>query len=321
VTGPIRTGYFVSKDASGSSDGVSDWPLPSADQSGDYLDAGGEYVRLHTLVGLLYDKSLHAGLYEAEWGHGETPLTHALMGYWRQAVESKSRAFRDFYLDIPQREVLARRVRLVRRIDTWRWSTARSFACDCAERALDAEMAQHVSDHGVMIDQAFQRRVVALARSVVTNDQEFETWLSQERDIDLDDGIEITVAHTTFCMLGGKKGISAEDMASSREEARALAKRELASSFYASGAAVACLELIPHYAANEAARLARRASGARSLFDERFLPDQPVARTFLEESLEAREERQERADTAWLSELRWQADHLSQLLGIDKPVG
>jgi len=315
-------GYYVSLGGSGSSNGISEWPPLSKGSPGGLVDAGGGYVRLHTLVGLLYDKSLHEGLYEAEWSHAETPMTHALMGYWRQAVESRSHVFREFYMDVAQREVLAREVRLVRRIDTWRWSTARTFACDCAQRALDADRSEYLSEYGKVKAQAFQRRVIALARRVVAEEQEFEAWLEQERSsIDLDSSIALTGAHTSFSILGGNKGRLADDVHSSREEARQLAERELASSFYESGAAVACLELIPHYAANEAARLARRASGARSLFDKRFLREQLVAKTLLEEESEASAERQERADAAWLSELRWQAGHLSQLLEIDKSEG
>lgn len=100
------------------------WIRPPAEGMADWANAGDDpysFLSIHRTTGLLYHNSLKDELYTAE--------------------------YQGFLVDVPPKYfggdsegwvVAAKKARLIRKVDSWGPITAAVFACDCAERALDA---------------------------------------------------------------------------------------------------------------------------------------------------------------------------------------
>jgi len=99
------------------------WPLPSADGPGEWVEVGKRARKALTTADLCTPRVLHA-----------TDAAHLLdwLNVEMYAVEiDESRG-----LIVGPDKIGFRRGRLVRRIEAWNERSARLFACDCAEDAL-----------------------------------------------------------------------------------------------------------------------------------------------------------------------------------------
>ena len=111
LTGPDGTTYngFV-------------WPLPTADGPGEWVEVGKRARKALTADDLCSGRVLHAtdAAHLLDWLNSEM--------YELEIDESRGVVVAD--------KIGFRRGRLVRRIEAWNERTARLFACDCAEDAL-----------------------------------------------------------------------------------------------------------------------------------------------------------------------------------------
>jgi hypothetical protein len=98
------------------------WPLPTADGPGEWVEVGKRACKLLTGDDLCSGRALHAtdSAHLLAWLDAEM--------YEVEIDESRGVTAAD--------KIGFRRGRLVRRIETWNERTARLFACDCAEDAL-----------------------------------------------------------------------------------------------------------------------------------------------------------------------------------------
>ena len=144
------------------------WIRPPAVGMADWANAGdGPYtfLSLHKTTGLLYHNSLKDELYTAE--------------------------YQGFLVDVPPKyfggdsegwAVAAKKARLIRKVDSWGPITAAIFACDCAERALDAIQDRDTEQgfkRGVFTE---ERETLALVRQMAETAKENEPCRPATRD-------------------------------------------------------------------------------------------------------------------------------------------
>ena len=98
------------------------WPLPTADGPGEWVEVGKRARKALTAKDLCSGRVLHAtdSAHLLDWLNAEM--------YEVEIDESRGVIVAD--------KIGFRRGRLVRRIEAWNERTARLFACDCAEDAL-----------------------------------------------------------------------------------------------------------------------------------------------------------------------------------------
>jgi hypothetical protein len=105
------------------------WPLPTADGPGEWVEVGKRAKKALTAADLCSGRVLHAtdAAHLLDWLNEEM--------YEVEIDESRGVIVAD--------KIGFRRGRLVRRIEAWNERTARLFACDCAEDALQYADPKH----------------------------------------------------------------------------------------------------------------------------------------------------------------------------------
>ena len=98
------------------------WPLPTADGPGEWVEVGKRAKKALTADDLCSGRALHA-----------TDTSHLLDWLNEEMYELEIDESRGV---VVAGKIGFRRGRLVRRIEAWNERTARLFACDCAEDAL-----------------------------------------------------------------------------------------------------------------------------------------------------------------------------------------
>jgi len=119
---------FTGTDGTPHNGGEGAWPLPSSTKPGSWRSAKGKLVAcrngLHLVRGIQILEWLGPELYVAEIGKGAV-------------IEETDK-------------LCVRKARLIERVDTWNARTARLFACDCAERALETANVTDERSHAAV---------------------------------------------------------------------------------------------------------------------------------------------------------------------------
>ena len=284
------------------------WPKPSGESPSEYFTGSTEQgMLLFSLLGMLYTgEGFDTELYETSFEESELYESELNSPSNKRWLESKSIAWQEFYKNQPIRMIWVPRARLERKIKSYRASTMRNFACDCAERALDEVSANFLRRHGDTLDQGFQREAISLAREEAAEYYEFELWMDANHPDILDANLSCHFYLWTY-----ENGTDEESLKAHKtrwayhDEKIEQAMNEAGSSMYAAMAAVESLGPVDYHAVRDSAKRSRQAISTLQ-YDKNLvgLPDDEV------------KEMEERADIAWIAELRWQTDHLANMLGV-----
>ena len=151
----MKDRFYVSLSAPGRLGGASDsrWKRPDDEGFADWVevdDGPFSSLAINRTEGLLYHNSLKEELYTAE--------------------------YRGFLVDVPAKyfggdtkgwAVAARQARLIRQVESWSPISAAVFACDCAEKALDAIKAKDAERGSTyQRDQVEERETLAYIRQM-----------------------------------------------------------------------------------------------------------------------------------------------------------
>lgn len=271
------------------------WIRPPAVGMADWANAGdGPYtfLSLHKTTGLLYHNSLKDELYTAE--------------------------YQGFLVDVPPKyfggdsegwAVAAKKARLIRKVDSWGPITAAIFACDCAERALDAIQDRDTEQgfkRGVFTE---ERETLALVRQMAETAKENETrvrsgpaskygllgllWFLED---------EADEAEKSMKEIGAKLEVLSEG------------RTRVGASMYATKAVREICYLSLGRMATKVAKGARDAMSALYYFRG------PVKYRIseLKNNPELREQMNAGGKQEWEAELAWQANQLAEVIGEEE---
>ena len=268
------------------------WIRPTDVGMADWANAGDSpysYLALHKTIGLLFHNSLKDELYTAE--------------------------YQGYLIDVPPKHfggdtegwaLAAKKARLIRKVDSWGPITAAIFACDCAERVLDAIQDRDTEQglkRGVFTE---ERETLALVRQMAETAKENEARVRSSPAAKhgrlgllwfLED--EANEAEKSMKEIGAKLEVMSEG------------RTRVGASMYATKAVREICYLSLGRMANKVAK------GARDTMSALFYFRGPIKHSFrdLKNNPELREQLNAGGKQEWEAELAWQGNQLAEVIG------